>query len=103
MIEHRTFDGRIRLVEYRPRVLERAKRESVVCSRGDAGTSQLFRRPRGPHMKGASMTHRTAIRDADLDLHALEPDAESDRDTPLGMETHEVHYLDMSGDGLPDA
>ena len=34
------------------------------------------------------MKHTTAIADADV---------------PVGMETHEVHYLDMSGDGLPDA
>jgi hypothetical protein len=39
------------------------------------------------------MTHTTAI-------HV---DAESERSAPLRMETHEIRYLDMSGDGLPDA
>jgi len=28
---------------------------------------------------------------------------EPERRAPLRTETHEVHYLDMSGDGLPDA
>ena len=45
------------------------------------------------------MTHTTAIPVYD----DLDRDAELDRSAPLGMETHEVHYLDMSGDGLPDA
>jgi hypothetical protein len=39
------------------------------------------------------MTHTTAI-------HV---DADSERSTPLPVETHEIRYLDMSGDGLPDA
>jgi len=39
------------------------------------------------------MTHTTAI-------HV---DAELERSAPLRMETHEIHYLDLSGDGLPDA
>jgi hypothetical protein len=39
------------------------------------------------------MTHTTAI-------HV---DAELERSGPLRMETHEIHYLDLSGDGLPDA
>jgi len=39
------------------------------------------------------MTHTTAI-------HV---DAELERSALLGMETHEIRYLDMSGDGLPDA
>ena len=29
--------------------------------------------------------------------------AELKRSAPLRTETHEIHYLDMSGDGLPDA
>jgi len=39
------------------------------------------------------MTHTTTI-------HV---DAERERSAPLRTETHEVRYLDMSGDGLPDA
>ena len=39
------------------------------------------------------MTHTTAI-------HV---DAEPEHSAPPRMETHEVRYLDMSGDGLPDA
>ena len=39
------------------------------------------------------MTHTTAI-------HV---DAELERPAPLPIETHEIRYLDMSGDGLPVA
>ena len=39
------------------------------------------------------MTHTTTIHD----------DTELERSAPLRKETHQVRYLDMSGDGLPDA
>jgi hypothetical protein len=39
------------------------------------------------------MTHTTAI----------QVESELERSAPIGMRTHEVRYLDMKGDGLPDA
>ena len=58
------------------------------------GLSQhLAAAPTDRIVKGVYMTHTTAI-------HV---DAELERTAPLRTETHEVRYLDMSGDGLPDA
>ena len=66
-----------------------------IQSRGDHERGHGTHR-RTVETKGTLMTQATAT-------NVYEPSTRGERKGPMRFETHEIRYLDLSGDGVPDA